>query len=116
MAQKLAETFFLLSRTESSHHETRRIKWRLTRISAEKCLIAAKYGGTTVKVGDFEVGKTNKSADFLSKFPFGKVPAYEGDGVTLSESNAIAQYRTYSKPGVYGGKSDESNFNQLSLT
>jgi glutathione S-transferase len=67
----------------------------LTRISAEKCLIAAKYGGAAVKVGDFELGKTNKSNDFLQKFPFGKVPAYEGDGVTLSESNAIAQYRTY---------------------
>ena len=38
-------------------------------------------------------GETNKSAEFLKKFPLGKVPAFEGsDGLTLTESNAIAYY------------------------
>merc|ERR1712024_397050 len=38
-------------------------------------------------------GETNKSPEFLKKFPLGKVPAIEGsDGVLLTESNAIAYY------------------------
>ena len=38
-------------------------------------------------------GETNKSAEFLKKFPLGKVPAFEGsDGLILTESNAIAYY------------------------
>jgi elongation factor 1-gamma len=42
---------------------------------------------------DFVFGETNKSADFLKKFPLGKVPAFEGkDGTLLTESNAIAYY------------------------
>merc|ERR1712080_715572 len=42
---------------------------------------------------DFVFGETNKSPDFLKKFPLGKVPAFEGsDGVLLTESNAIAYY------------------------
>merc|ERR1712179_666659 len=42
---------------------------------------------------DFVFGETNKSAEFLKKFPLGKVPAFEGtDGLILTESNAIAYY------------------------
>ena len=42
---------------------------------------------------DFKFGETNKSAEFLKKFPLGKVPAFEGsDGTLLTESNAIAYY------------------------
>ena len=38
-------------------------------------------------------GETNKTPDFLKKFPLGKVPAFEGsDGTILTESNAIAYY------------------------
>merc|ERR1711970_924425 len=61
---------------------------------AQKALIAAKYSGADVKVAqDFVFGETNKSADFLKKFPLGKVPAFEGsDGTVLTESNAIAYY------------------------
>merc|ERR1711872_197116 len=61
---------------------------------AQKALIAAKYSGADVKVAqDFVFGETNKSADFLKKFPLGKVPAFEGsDGTLLTESNAIAYY------------------------
>merc|ERR1712061_171866 len=61
---------------------------------AFKALIAAKYSGAQVTVAkDFVFGETNKSAEFLKKFPLGKVPAFEGsDGLTLTESNAIAYY------------------------
>jgi len=64
---------------------------------AYKALIAAQYSGAKIKVAsappDFVFGETNKSADFLKKFPLGKVPAFEGkDGIKLFESNAIAYY------------------------
>merc|ERR1711962_1138267 len=61
---------------------------------AQKAVIAAKYSGAQVTVAkDFVFGETNKSPDFLKKFPLGKVPAFEGsDGVLLTESNAIAYY------------------------
>lgn len=61
---------------------------------AQKAQIAAKYSGAQLKVSaDFKFGETNKSAEFLKKFPLGKVPAFEGsDGLLLTESNAIAYY------------------------
>jgi len=61
---------------------------------AFKALIAAKYSGANVQVAkDFEFGKTDKTEDFLKKFPLGKVPALEtSDGKYLAESNAIAYY------------------------
>merc|ERR1712021_95218 len=61
---------------------------------AQKALIAAKYsGGQLTAADDFVFGETNKSAEFLAKFPLGKVPAFEGsDGTLLTESNAIAYY------------------------
>ncbi|KAM8705290.1 hypothetical protein ACLKA7_009712 [Drosophila subpalustris] len=59
---------------------------------AYKALIAAQYSGAKVKVADnFKFGESNKSEEFLKKFPSGKVPAFEtADGKYLSESNAIA--------------------------
>ncbi|KAJ3092091.1 Elongation factor 1-gamma [Quaeritorhiza haematococci] len=66
-----------------------------------KVLIAAKYNGLEVEVAPVEMGVTNKSADFLAKFPLGKVPAFETpDGFTLFESNAIAYYVAASKQGT----------------
>jgi len=61
---------------------------------AFKALIAAQYSGAKVTVAnDFKLGETNKSPEFLKKFPLGKVPAFEGaDGTWLFESNAIAHY------------------------
>merc|ERR1739847_22558 len=61
---------------------------------AQKALIAAKYSGAQLTVAkDFVFGETNKSPEFLKKFPLGKVPAFEGaDGLCLTESNAIAYY------------------------
>ncbi|XP_037945895.1 elongation factor 1-gamma [Teleopsis dalmanni] len=59
---------------------------------AYKALIAAQYSGAQVKVAEnFVFGETNKTSDFLKKFPSGKVPAFEtANGNYLSESNAIA--------------------------
>jgi len=64
---------------------------------AFKALIAAEYSGAKVKVAseapEFVLGETNKSAEFLAKFPMGKIPAFESvDGKTIFESNAIAYY------------------------
>jgi elongation factor 1-gamma len=64
---------------------------------AYKGLIASEFSGSKVKVlsepPEFVLGETNKSADFLAKFPLGKVPAFESaDGKHLFESNAIAYY------------------------
>ncbi|NXO04268.1 EF1G factor, partial [Rhinopomastus cyanomelas] len=62
-----------------------------------KPLIAAQYSGARLRVAStpphFHFGVTNKSPEFLRKFPVGKVPAFEGDdGFCVFESNAIAYY------------------------
>lgn len=45
------------------------------------------------------MGQTNKTPEFLAKFPLGKVPAFEGsDGFTLAEGSAIAAYIAGSGP------------------
>ncbi|KAK2192445.1 hypothetical protein NP493_31g04046 [Ridgeia piscesae] len=60
---------------------------------AYKAQIAAQYSGAKLDVPEFKLGVTNKTEEFLKKFPLGKVPAYESkDGVLLFESNAIAYY------------------------
>ncbi|KRT81537.1 Glutathione S-transferase, partial [Oryctes borbonicus] len=61
---------------------------------AYKALIAAQYASLNVKVDPtFKFGETNKSEEFLKKFPTGKVPAFETvDGKYLSGGNAIAYY------------------------
>lgn len=59
---------------------------------AQKALIAAQYSGVEVNVGQFVAGQTDKSDEFLSKFPLGKVPAFSDGKVVLNEANAIAYY------------------------
>ncbi|XP_012696727.2 elongation factor 1-gamma [Clupea harengus] len=64
---------------------------------AFKAQIAAQYSGAKLKVAStppaFSFGQTNRTPAFLSNFPTGKVPAYQGDdGFCLTESNAIAYY------------------------
>ncbi|KAJ5994117.1 hypothetical protein N7451_009841 [Penicillium sp. IBT 35674x] len=47
----------------------------------------------------FVLYKDNLTEEYLSKFPLGKVPAFEGaDGTRLVESDAIAQYVAESGP------------------
>lgn len=80
---------------------------------ANKALVAAQYSGHKVNVhSDFVFGETNKTEEFLKKFPLGKVcstmltvqtllsnvdmlkvPAFEtADGQYIAESNAIAYF------------------------
>uniref|UniRef100_T1JND6 Elongation factor 1-gamma n=1 Tax=Strigamia maritima TaxID=126957 RepID=T1JND6_STRMM len=64
---------------------------------AYKILIAAEFSGVKVKTVSeapaFVLGQTNKTEEFLKKFPLGKVPAFETtDGRNVFESNAIAYY------------------------
>jgi len=56
-------------------------------------LIAAEYVGVEIEVVPVEMGKTNKTPEFLALNPWGKVPTLETDaGEGIWESNAIARY------------------------
>jgi elongation factor 1-gamma len=59
---------------------------------ANKALIAAEYGGVKVETVIVEMGKDNKSKQFLAINPFGKVPTLETPEGGVFESNAIARY------------------------
>jgi len=63
---------------------------------AYKAQIAAEYSGAQLTVAGedkFKMNETNRSEEYLKKFPTGKVPAYENDaGVHLFEANAIAHF------------------------
>ncbi|KAJ5161003.1 hypothetical protein N7492_006395 [Penicillium capsulatum] len=67
-----------------------------------KAQAAANFNGLELAIyPDFAMGKTNRTEDFLSKFPLGKVPAFEGaDGTNLAESDAITQYLAESGPAA----------------
>ncbi|KAJ3563530.1 hypothetical protein NP233_g8884 [Leucocoprinus birnbaumii] len=53
----------------------------------------ATLGGAEITLAPFEMGVTNKSPEFLAKFPLGKIPAFEGpNGFKLFEGDAIARY------------------------
>ena len=62
-----------------------------------KVQITANYSGKAIIVlsdpPQFVLGETNTSAEFLAKFPLGKLPAFETtNGETLVHSDAIASY------------------------
>ncbi|CAF2919768.1 unnamed protein product [Rotaria sp. Silwood2] len=61
-----------------------------------KAQIAARYSGARLTIAtenQFKMNETNRTEEYVTKFPTGKVPAYENDtGVYLFESNAIAHY------------------------
>ncbi|KAJ5779919.1 hypothetical protein N7457_005079 [Penicillium paradoxum] len=66
-----------------------------------KAQAVANLNGLELTVPEFAMGKTNRTPDFLSKFPLGKVPAFEGaDGTTLFESDAITRYIAESGPAA----------------
>ncbi|CAG8305496.1 unnamed protein product [Penicillium nalgiovense] len=66
-----------------------------------KAQAAANLNGLELAVPEFALGKTNRTPDFMSKFPLGKVPAFEAaDGTTLFESDAITQYIAESGPAA----------------
>ncbi|KAH6637120.1 glutathione S-transferase [Chaetomium tenue] len=62
--------------------------------------IAAINGLTVEIVPDFQMGVTNRTPEFLTKFPLGKVPAFEtSDGsLHLTEGHAIARFVAESGP------------------
>ncbi|KAK4187331.1 glutathione S-transferase [Podospora australis] len=67
----------------------------------QRALALADINGLDVQVvPDFQMGVTNKSEDFLSKFPLGKAPAFESaDGkFFLTEGQAIGRYIAESGP------------------
>ncbi|KIK42724.1 hypothetical protein CY34DRAFT_12214 [Suillus luteus UH-Slu-Lm8-n1] len=56
-------------------------------------LSAAAIAGLEVDLQPFEFGVTNKSPEFVNKFPFAKIPTFEGeDGFILLEGASIARY------------------------
>lgn len=59
---------------------------------ANKGRIAAKYNGVEVTEVPVEMGKTNKTKEFLAMNPLGKVPVLETEDGAIWESNAIARY------------------------
>ncbi|KAL2125885.1 hypothetical protein VTI74DRAFT_2362 [Chaetomium olivicolor] len=67
----------------------------------QRALALAALNGLELEVvPDFQMGVTNRSPEFLAKFPLGKVPAFEsGDGsLHLTEAQAIARYVAESGP------------------
>ena len=55
--------------------------------------VAAWLGLPLDAPSSFVFGESNKSPEYLAKFPHGKIPAFEGsDGFTLFETQAIARY------------------------
>ncbi|EAL91042.1 hypothetical protein KXW98_002998 [Aspergillus fumigatus] len=66
-----------------------------------KILAAANLNNLSISTPAFSFGTDNRTPEFLAKFPFGKVPAFEGtDGTKLVESDAIAQYVAESGPAA----------------
>ncbi|KAJ2719054.1 hypothetical protein H4S00_003587 [Coemansia sp. D1744] len=59
-----------------------------------KARIVANLLGVNLAITpDFEMGKDNKTPEFLAKFPLGKVPVFEGaNDFSLTDSSAIAYY------------------------
>jgi len=55
-------------------------------------LIAAEYASVEIEVVPVEMGKTNKTKQFLQLNPWGKVPTLETPEGGVFESNAIARY------------------------
>ncbi len=57
-------------------------------------------GNTIELASDFQMGVTNRTPEWLAKFPLGKVPAFESaDGTLhLTEGQAIARYAADSGP------------------
>jgi hypothetical protein len=56
-------------------------------------LSAAAIAGLELDLKPFEFGVTNKSPEFVEKFPFAKIPTFEGEnGFVLLEGASIARY------------------------
>lgn len=70
--------------------------------NTNKVCLVAKYADVELDVKAIEFGKTNKTPDYLAKFPWGKVPALETPEGPLFESDAIVFYIAQRKPELLG--------------
>ncbi|KAF9233231.1 glutathione S-transferase C-terminal-like protein [Melanogaster broomeanus] len=77
--------------------------WGSPRQRQSKVILSvAAINGLELEQAPFEFGVTNKSPEFASKFPYGKIPAFEdSEGWTLIEGAPIARYLS-----DIGGKSN----------
>lgn len=65
----------------------------------QRAQVIADLNGLELNQADFQMGVTNKTPEFLAKFPLGKVPAFEAaDGFCLTEGAAISTYIAGSGP------------------
>ena len=71
---------------------------------ALQSLIIAQYNGVRIGMPAFDMGKDNKSAEFLAKSPLGKVPVLETAEGCICEAAAIARYvaRMRADTNMYG--------------
>merc|ERR1719310_385197 len=71
---------------------------------ALQTLIVARYNGVDIQLPQFEMGKDNKTKEFLAKSPMGKVPVLEVAEGCICEAAAIARYvaRTRADTNMYG--------------
>lgn len=75
-------------------------QWLLT-IRTLQAQAAANINGLDLSIPEFAMGKTNRTDEFLAKFPFGKVPTFEGpDGTKIFESDAMAEYIALNGPAA----------------
>ncbi|KIO30484.1 hypothetical protein M407DRAFT_5667 [Tulasnella calospora MUT 4182] len=71
----------------------------------------AAFGGVQIESDEsWEFGVTNKSPEWLAKFPYGKIPAFEcASGLNLYETIAIARYiASLSKNSLLGTTPEEA--------
>lgn len=74
-------------------------------LRANASFVAAKFNGVDLEQPAFEMGKDNKTPEFLAKNPTGKVPVLETPEGCLFESSAILRYVAGLRPdrGLLGG-------------
>lgn len=73
--------------------------------------IVASIAGLNLTLSPIVLRETNRTPEYLAKFPHGKVPAFEGpDGFLLTESTAIAKYVATLAPnsGLLGSSPKEA--------
>lgn len=82
------------SSSNMTHFATLHTTTSFIHARATKILAAAHLGGLTLAIPpNFVYGQTNRTTEYLAKFPHGKLPALEtSDGFSLAESSAIAFY------------------------
>jgi len=76
---------------------------------AFKTLIAAAYNGVEIEIVPVEMGKTNKTPEFLALNPNGKIPTLQTPEGGIWESNSIARYvARLADKGLFGRNAFEA--------